>query len=360
MNPTFISFFFLILSLPACSVREGERQKKALGYWSDSGLLAGKPRSGAIAFSIGGKAFSGLGYDGDEYVSDFYVFDIERGHWERKNNFPGILRERAVAFSIDGKGYIGLGYNRHNQQEALADFWEYDPATDHWKRVADFGGTARYNAVGFVIGTKAYVGTGYDGSRCTRDFWQFDPQANTWGEIESYPGEKIERGLSFVVKDKAYVGCGTNNGWLNTDLWEFDPQELNWTKRSPANNASYSSVFRQAVRRYDAVAFTIGDRAYVLGGISSQGKTDKTVYEFNSNTLEWSQRTSFGGAARSMAIAFVLDGRAFAGGGQNSTMADDDVMEFMAYVLDDKAFSGTGKTGTCFFNDIWEFKTVDN
>jgi N-acetylneuraminic acid mutarotase len=356
MKPVRISFFLLHLTLLSCSVRDGDSQKEELGYWSDSNSLTGRPRSGAIAFTVGDKAFAGLGYDGDEYLPDFFVFDTKQAVWERRKNFPGIPRERAVAFSIGGKGYIGLGYNRHNPLEALADFWEYDPANDHWKRVADFGGTARYNAVGFAIGSKAYVGTGYDGSRCTRDFWEFDPKANAWIEIENYPGERIERGVSFVVNDKAYVGSGTNNGWFGTDFWEFDPKASSWNRRSPENNASYTGIFRQAVRRYDAVTFVIGDRGYIVGGISSRGLADKTVYEFDSNTFAWRQQASFGGAPRSSAIAFVLDDRAFIGAGQNSTLTNDDVMEFMAYVFDDKAFSGIRETGTYFFNDIWEFK----
>ena len=40
------------------------------------------------------------------------------------------------------------------------DFWEYDPAANTWTQKADFGGTARYGAVGFSIGSKGYIGTG--------------------------------------------------------------------------------------------------------------------------------------------------------------------------------------------------------
>ena len=40
------------------------------------------------------------------------------------------------------------------------DFWEYDPATNAWTQKADFGGTARLDAVGFSIGSKGYIGTG--------------------------------------------------------------------------------------------------------------------------------------------------------------------------------------------------------
>ena len=41
------------------------------------------------------------------------------------------------------------------------DFWEYDPAANTWTQKADFGGTARDGAVGFSIGSKGYIGTGY-------------------------------------------------------------------------------------------------------------------------------------------------------------------------------------------------------
>jgi len=34
-----------------------------------------------------------------------------------------------------------------------------------WKKKANFGGTKRYGAVGFSIGSKGYIGTGYDGVR---------------------------------------------------------------------------------------------------------------------------------------------------------------------------------------------------
>ena len=35
-------------------------------------------------------------------------------------------------------------------------------AQNTWKKKADFGGGARYGAVGFSIGSKGYIGTGYD------------------------------------------------------------------------------------------------------------------------------------------------------------------------------------------------------
>ena len=42
----------------------------------------------------------------------------------------------------------------------------------------------------------------------------------------------------------------------------------------------------------------------------------------------WDARTSFEGSARSLAVAFVLEGRAFVATGQNASSRYDDVWEF--------------------------------
>src|SRR6266496_2876260 len=89
------------------------------------------------------------------------------------------VQENATGFSIGTKGYIGTGYDNFNN--ALKDFWEYDPTTNTWKQKADFGGTARYYTTGFSIGTKGYIGTGVEngGASFVKDFWEYDPTTNT-------------------------------------------------------------------------------------------------------------------------------------------------------------------------------------
>jgi N-acetylneuraminic acid mutarotase len=311
----------------SCSNNPSETTS-TLGNWSKTTPFKGRPRSGAVVFTIGSTAFIGLGYDGDQYITDFYAYDLRAGFWATKKSFPGTARERAVAFSANGKGYVGLGYNREQNKEELGDLWQYDPAADTWTRVADFGGTARYNAVGFAIGGKAYVGTGYDGDTYNSDFWEYDVANNSWREIQSYPGEKIEGGLSFVIGENGYVCTGRNNGLHNTDFWEFSPSEVTWTKRTPSTDASDYAAFKLAVSRHDAVAFTAGGFGYIIGGISSTGATDKTVYQFDPSTYTWESRTSFEGAARSLAVAFALEERLFLGTGQNGTSRFDDIWEF--------------------------------
>ena len=91
---------------------------------------------------------------------DFWEYDPAANSWTQKADFgnPGDYREFAVGFSIGSKGYIGTGYVFGSDP---MDFWEYDPATDTWTQKADFGGGPREFAVGFSIGSKGYIGTGF-------------------------------------------------------------------------------------------------------------------------------------------------------------------------------------------------------
>jgi N-acetylneuraminic acid mutarotase len=320
----------LVFSGFSCSEDEEE---DAIGNWTKTTPFFGNPRSGAITFTIGNKAFVGLGYDGDDYLSDFYVFDITEGFWDERAPFPGTLRERAVAFSVNGKGYVGLGRNVDlDDDEELRDFWEYDPDADTWTPIGEFEGTARFDAISFTLGSKAYVGTGYDGDKYNSDFWEFNPtpasEEDRWIEVKSYPGEKIRGGLAFVVNDKAYICGGLNNGLYNNDFWEFSVgSEVTWTRRTPSDEEAYYDDFTTAVRRHDAMAVTIGDRAFIIGGMVSSS-TVKSVYEFNATTFEWQDKTEFEGSARSLAVAYTLNGRAFVGTGQNGSSRYDDVWEF--------------------------------
>ena len=54
------------------------------------------------------------------------------------------------------------------------DFWEFDPDLNIWTQKTDYGGRARYEAIGFSIGSKGYIGTGDDPMNMS-DFWEYTP-----------------------------------------------------------------------------------------------------------------------------------------------------------------------------------------
>src|SRR5438128_1515649 len=76
---------------------------------------------------------------------------------------------------------------------AIKDFWRYDPLTNVWTQIADFGGEPRAAAVGFTIGSKGYMGTGQNFCNCGpgalfNDFWEYDPSANAWTQKRDFGG----------------------------------------------------------------------------------------------------------------------------------------------------------------------------
>src|SRR5205085_561139 len=106
----------------------------------------------------------------------FHFYSYSQGVWMAKKDFAGTPRVGAVGFSIGSKGYIGAGYDGNDQK----DFWEWDQATDTWTQKADFDTlltAGRMQGVGFSIGTKGYIATGYSNKR---DLREWDQNTNTW------------------------------------------------------------------------------------------------------------------------------------------------------------------------------------
>lgn len=87
------------------------------------------------------------------------------------------------------KGYIGLGHINAVSNVSYQDFWEYDPSTNTWTQIADFGGgLQRYHSIGFSANGKGYVGLGReeDGDY-ENDLWEYDPLSNTWLQKTNFP-----------------------------------------------------------------------------------------------------------------------------------------------------------------------------
>jgi len=279
--------------------------------WSQkAGLNTG--RQGAVAFSIGSKGYIGTGYNGSTspyYFNDFWEYDPNTNSWTQKASFGGTARYYAVGFSIGAKGYIGTGYDINSSRRN--DFWEYDPINNNWTQKANFGGSTRYLATGFSIGNKGYIGTGYDNAN-RNDFWEYDPSNNTWLQRANFGGTARYLAVGFSISNKGYIGTGYD-GSNKFDVWQYDPSVNSWTQRANLGTTG----------RYAAAAFVLGDRAYVSGG---NGLTD--VWEYNSVSNIWAQKANFAGGYRNYPVAFSINGKGYFGTGTGSTANYNDLWEY--------------------------------
>ena len=186
----------------------------------------------------------------------FRSYDPAGNIWRQKADFGGGECTYAVGFSIGAKGYIGTGYPGYGSY-SKKDFWEYDPFSDTWTQKADFGGTERYAAVGLSIGAKGYIGTGDGASGSKNDFWEYDPSSDTWTQKADFGGAARGHATGFSIGAKGYIGTGWGIG-AGKDFWEYDPSSDTWTQKADFGGAA----------RHGSVGFSIGAKGYIGTGFN--------------------------------------------------------------------------------------------
>jgi Galactose oxidase, central domain len=303
------------------------------GLWTSKPDFVGAPRGNAVSFVIADKAYVFGGYivegTNPKRANDFYRYDPASNSWTQKNNVPvGLVgRSEAVAFSIGGKGYVGTGID--TDLNRLTDFWEYDPATDSWKKIADFV-EARSGCIAFSIGDRGFVGTGINNlSSPKSDLWEYLPATNTWVARANF-SKKRANGVAFVVDNAAYVLGGTNSSVAgsitdvekytpNTDVGVFEAK-LSLTRKDLNGN-----VIVQPFSRSYASAFTIG-----LFGYLTCGGPSKETWQYNPANDTWIEYVSLpdGGNPRDAAIAFSIGNFGYVSTGRNGSFRFDDTWSF--------------------------------
>ena len=134
--------------------------------------------------------------------------------------------------------------------------------------------------------------------------------------------------VAFVHNNKGYICTGTDNGTAVNDLWAYDPSTAAWTELRKISNIStdsYDDNYTDIVRS-NAVAFTIGDKAYITTG--ENGSLLSTTWEYDFANDVWASKTAFEGAARTGAVAFSVNNGGYVTTGRSSTIPFDDLREF--------------------------------
>jgi N-acetylneuraminic acid mutarotase len=238
------------------------------------------------------------------------------GNWVRLSDFDGLARCDAVGFSVGSKGFIGTGYDG---DERLSDFWEYDISKNSWTQKADFPGVARNGAVGFGTDSKGYIGTGFDGKNKLNDFWEYDPSANSWTRKSDFPGSARYSAFGMSINNLGYIGTGFDGNYTK-DFWEYNPETDTWAQKTSIGGS----------KRKDAACFQINGKGYVCTGIDN-GTYQNDLWEYDPSTDIWTKKrpisntsdedydneySSITGISK---VGFSMDGKGYlATGGQTS------------------------------------------
>ncbi|MGX5819547.1 Kelch repeat-containing protein [Chitinophaga lutea] len=323
------NYGWLLLGLLAACTKDSTDDDQN-GNWKEMSELSGKPRSEAVAFTIGDTAYIGTGYDGEKNLRDFWKYSTSNG-WSQIADLPAeaAARSSAVSMVINDVAYVGTGFDGLVR---LNDFWAYSPATGAWTVKAPLVGSnpavslARRDAVAFVVKGKGYIATGYDGG-ALKDVWQYDPAADKWNARQSFGGSKRTEAVAFVIGERAFVVTGTNNSELKDDIWEYNPDADTWTEKrkiSSLSDDSYDDDYD--IVRSGAAVFIMNNKAYVCTG--SKGGLSTHTWEYDPVADQWVQMRDFEGVARTGAVGFTLAGKGYIATGRTASLPLDDIYVF--------------------------------
>lgn len=186
-----------------------------------------------------------------------------------------------------------------------------------WIQRDTIGGGPRSAASGFAIGTAAYVAVGLDSNSYKRSMWMYNPATDIWTQMQSLgnaTGQGLERdiAMAFAIGNKAYIVGGQGSNPYFSDTWEWDAVTNTWSQKQAFNGGG----------RRAGVAFAINGKGYVgLGQALTGLKND--LWEYNPTTNLWTAKTNFPGTARRLAACFVINNVAYVGTGDDGAFKAD-------------------------------------
>lgn len=300
------------------------------GDWSRSYSFSGRPRTGAVTFTLNGEVYVGLGRNEDveqkdKYLTDFWKFNGKS--WVSVASFPSVGRFGAVAFVVEENGhqvaYVGTGFHELEGIETYYDdFYSFDGTKWSPQPVAklpkplDREDGGRRDAIAFSLNGKGYVGTGLvSGAMVVNDIYCFDPSKSgdaAWSNV-AFPGDPRCGAVAFVINDKAVVCLGaaaSSGSSYIRDVYTFDGKD--WTSKEPLvdqDGRGFDNDYNQIPRAY-AVAFVSskdgGLKGYIATGDCSY---PGTCWEYDINKDRWDEVTELPAAMnrRAYAVGFTFN-----------------------------------------------------
>jgi len=241
--------------------------------------------------------------------SNYYLwsYDSQTKNWDQKN-LPfeiGVDESGGILESNGINLYVYLSNDAN-------DFWEYNYANDIWTKKSSFIGNKRDGATHFSINNDVYIGLGKDFSPYIpinyKDLYKYNPSSNQWVKLSDVPFGPYEQTgrfetASFVVNGIGYFSGGALSTG-DTNCWSYSPQTDIWSRIADFETPrSYTS------------SFSLNGFGYVSGGTTVGGSNRKDCFRYDPSSNSWTKIDNIGHIERGGHFSFVLNGKAYVGGG---------------------------------------------
>ncbi len=232
--------------------------------WARSGDFSTYSDS-QILFSYGSKVYVGISGATNALTNDFKSYDLVTGITTILPSFPGTLVTGSIRFVLGNKGYLIGG--KTYPEGAANQCWEFNFSTNQWINKGNSPIGARIVGSAMVVGTKAYIGLGYNYlningqlAKIYKKDWVLYNPASVFPVITrtDFPGSARETPAHFILGDFLYVGLGKNGSGTFQDMYKYNPNQNSWTAIQdwPGN-----FVFGN-----DCEGFSDGDSGYIVSG----------------------------------------------------------------------------------------------
>jgi hypothetical protein len=203
-------------------------------------------------------------------------------------------------FSQNGRGYLFGGsylqalFNSMGQAYSRPDYFlEYDYPSNSWTEIPYSVSTYFDDPLVVTVNNETYIVGGFIDTTNTNGsylalthVYKFNYSGRKWEKLGPLPWTNRNRALVFVCNGRIYVTLGVYFTPLSPDtpaidLWEYDPASGQWNQKQnfPSFTRSYAGVF------------VIGEKAYIIGGLSQFNELNNELWEYNAASDSWNQIT---------------------------------------------------------------------
>ena len=174
-----------------------------------------------------------------------------------------------------------------------------------WNQVSNFIEDGKHHPITFANDNYGFVVCG----SYTNDVFKYDKLNDSWSQLQDFPA--AGRGYSYgvTVGNKAYMGLGsTSNGLYPNDWWEYNMDNDSWTQKSslPTDGRNHPAMI------------AINNKIYMGCGSNDNGNLGDW-WEYDIINDVWSQKTSIIGNDRHHPFYFGIGDYAYVGFGHGSS-----------------------------------------
>jgi hypothetical protein len=279
-------------------------------------------------------------YHFDVFGTGVSRYDLLTDNWE-----VNIVSMPPVAFTPESGFVIGSTVYLTTSFTGSNSFWAFDTTNLTWTQKADYpDASGKRGTIAFTVNGKGYYGGGrnYQTNGCTSNtlqpgcyfnfFYEYDPITNVWTQKANIPLSLVG-GVGVGVNGKGYVGLGTRNDpasvfnqGINTNVWyEYNPTNDTWTAKQNFLNSANATDYYTSISEASIAA--VGTDIYVFGGhityYSRNDLSNDNLYKYSTLTNEWTLVDDELGGNRKEAMGVFIDGKLYAGGGQDGEETSD-------------------------------------